>query len=134
MPLPSNFHFSISGILVMLSSERVRKFHGRVIVSLLSFIQQTFTDYLWYQELIASGSHKCIRWWSANWLVHRARKQILSTDIYNILNVVTEICSGYLRSTVEGNPSQLGGSQKTLSGRVYLMCILCTSVFIALQL
>ena len=59
---------------------------------------------------------------------------MLSTDIYNILNVVTEMCSGYLRSTAESNPSQLGGSQKTLSERVYIMCILFTSVFIALQL
>lgn len=59
---------------------------------------------------------------------------MLSTDIYNILNVVTEMCSGYLRSTAESNPSQLGVVRKLFSGRVYIMCILFTSVFIALQL
>ena len=51
---------------------------------------------------------------SVNWLVTRKRKQILLTDIENILNVVTELCPGRLRSRAEGNPSQIGGSQENM--------------------
>lgn len=51
---------------------------------------------------------------SVNWLVTRKRKQILLTDIENILNVVTELCPGRLRSIAEGNPSQIGGSQENM--------------------
>ena len=51
---------------------------------------------------------------SVNWLVTRKRKQIISTDIESILNVVTELCPGRLRSIAEGNPSQIGGSQENM--------------------
>ena len=35
-------------------------------------------------------------------------------DIESILNVVTELCPGRLRSIAEGNPSQIGGSQENM--------------------
>ena len=52
-----------------------------------------------------------------NWLGSRARKQTLSTDTYNIFNVVREMVPGYLGSPEEGHPTQPGLTQETLSGR-----------------